>query len=163
MTCVIDVCTPFVPGMCPLSSSRFLTGTGTVDGPQTTLTSLSVGNVMTGATVALRCLGARCPFETKRTTKVRNRVVNALAMLGKKPAKRRFRAGQSLELRITAPGYLGKVIRYKIRRGKQPKVTKLCLPLGATKPQPARPPTGRPFNSPAPSLAALFARTPNPG
>jgi hypothetical protein len=107
----------------------------TVDGPQTTLTSLTVGNVMPGATVALRCLGTKCPFETKRTTKARNRVVNALAMLGKKPAKRRFRAGQSLELRITAPGYLGKVIRYKIRKGKQPKVTKLCLPLGASKPK----------------------------
>jgi hypothetical protein len=106
----------------------------TVDGPQTTLTSLTVGNVMPGSTVALRCLGTKCPFETKRTTKARNRVVNALAMLGKKPAKRRFRAGQSLELRITAPGYVGKVIRYKIRKGKQPKVTKLCLPPGARKP-----------------------------
>jgi hypothetical protein len=107
----------------------------TVDGPQTTLTSLNVGNVRPGATVELRCLGAKCPFETKRTTKARKGVVNALAMLGKKPAKRRFRAGQSLELRITARGYLGKVIRYKIRKGKQPKVTKLCLPLGASKPK----------------------------
>ena len=105
-----------------------------VDGPQTTLTSMTVANVMPGATVALRCLGTKCPFETKRTTKARNRVVNALAMLGKKPAKRRFRAGQSLELRITAPGYLGKVIRYKIRKGKQPKVTKLCLPRGGRRP-----------------------------
>jgi hypothetical protein len=107
----------------------------TVDGPQTTLTSLKVGKVMPGATVELRCLGAKCPFETKRTTKARNGVVNALAMLGKKPAKRRFRVGQSLELRITAPRYLGKVIRYKIRKGKQPKVTKLCLPRGASKPK----------------------------
>ena len=97
---------------------------------------MTIGDVMPGATVALRCLGTKCPFYTKRTTKVRNRVVNALAMLGKKPAKRRFRAGQSLELRITAPGYLGKVIRYKIRKGKRPKVTKLCLPRGTSKPKP---------------------------
>ena len=54
---------------------------------------------------------------------------------GQEPAKRRFRAGQSLELRITAPGYLGKVIRYTIRKGKHPKVTKLCLPPGASKPK----------------------------
>ena len=52
-----------------------------------------------------------------------------------KQRNRRFRAGQTVQLRITAPGYIGKVVRWKLKRGKQPVGKVLCLPEGARKPR----------------------------
>ena len=39
-------------------------------------------------------------------------------MIGKK--KRTFHAGQTLQVRITKKGYIGKVVRYKLQKGKIP-------------------------------------------
>ena len=43
--------------------------------------------------------------------------------------------GQRLQLRITAPGFIGKVVKYRLRKGRIPIGSRpLCLPIGATKP-----------------------------
>ena len=46
-----------------------------------------------------------------------------------------LKPGASLELRITRSGYEGLVIKYKIRKGKQPSRSTQCLPPGAKNPK----------------------------
>ncbi len=87
-----------------------------------------------GAKAQLRCRGERCPFKRRSTSRVRNGSINVIR--GMKRSKRLLRAGQRIELRITAPGHIGKVLRYPLKRGKSPKSKELCLPLGTTKPVP---------------------------
>ena len=91
------------------------------------------------AAAQLRCAGKRCPFQSRRFTKRRKgaitlyKVIKTSKVLKKK--NRRFRAGQTLQLRITAPGFTGKVVKYKLKRRKQPVGKVLCLPEGAKKPR----------------------------
>ena len=85
-----------------------------------------------GAKVQLRCSGSGCPFKRKSAGRIRDGKVNALKAFGD---KRILRAGAVLEVRITAPEWIGKVVRYKTRDGKPPKVSTLCLRPGAKKPQ----------------------------
>jgi len=47
--------------------------------------------------------------------------------------RKRLRAGAVLEVRLTAPGAIGRVIRFRMRDGKLPKRTNLQL---APNPQP---------------------------
>lgn len=105
-----------------------------VRGKHTTITRLRVTKLVRGTVLQLRCSGSKCPFTTKRTTKARKGAIDGLALLGK-PTNARLRAGQTLEVRVTAPNHLGTVIRYLARNGKQPKRTVLCLPVGKTKPR----------------------------
>jgi hypothetical protein len=105
-----------------------------VRGPWTTVTRVQVRDVPSGARVTLRCSGKGCNFERKRAAKPRRGQVNALKAL--KPGQRRLRAGQSLEVRITKSGWIGKAARYKMRWGRVPKSSgALCIPLGQKKPQ----------------------------
>lgn len=48
--------------------------------------------------------------------------------------KRRLRAGAVLEVRLTAKDTTGRVIRFKMRKGRLPKKTTLCLAPGANTP-----------------------------
>ena len=56
---------------------------------------------------AARRARSRCSRRSRRRTCVGKR-------------QRTFRAGQRLELRITKKGYIGKVVRYKLKKGKIP-------------------------------------------
>jgi hypothetical protein len=103
-----------------------------VAGGRTTIVRLLVRNVEAGARVELRCLGRRCPFSRERAGRPRRGTVNALAALG---ADTVLRAGQTLEVRITRTGSIGKVVRYRMRARRRPASSTLCLPLGATRPQ----------------------------
>ena len=96
------------------------------------LIRMTVRRPPAGAKAQLRCKGPKCPFKKRSTSRVRNESINVIR--GMKRAKRLLRAGQRLELRITAPGHIGKVLRYPLKRGKAPKSKELCLPLGATTP-----------------------------
>ena len=40
-----------------------------------------------------------------------------------------------MQIRVTAPGHIGKVVKFKLKRRKDPVGKVLCLPLGKTKPQ----------------------------
>jgi PKD domain-containing protein len=91
-----------------------------------------------GSAAQLRCSGKRCRFVSRRFTKMRKGDLRIYKLV--KPAKaarmkaRSFRAGQTVQLRITAPGYVGKVVTYKLKRGKLPVGVVRCLAPGATKP-----------------------------
>ena len=91
-----------------------------------------------GAAAQLRCSGRRCPFQSRRFTRIRNgsmtlyKSIKASKVVEKE--NRRFRARQTVQLRITAPGFIGKVVKYKLERREQPAGRVLCLPPGTDKP-----------------------------
>jgi hypothetical protein len=97
----------------------------------TRLRRLRVDEAPLGARVLVRCLGKRCRFGRREAT------VNAKGSVNLLPrVRRRLRPGTTLEVAVTAPNMIGKVRRYRIRRGKEPVVRRLCLPPDATKPGP---------------------------
>jgi len=91
-----------------------------------------------GTKAQLRCSGKKCPF--KRRTFTRLTKGSILLYKELKPRKvvkrknRKFRRGQTVQLRITAAGHIGKVVNYKITRKGTPTGRVRCLPIGATKP-----------------------------
>jgi hypothetical protein len=91
------------------------------------LTALTVRGVPTGGKVAVDCKGRGCPF-ARRTVKVRHGRADA----GKPFAHRRLKPGTTVQVTITAPGYVGKVMRYRFAgHRKVPSGKALCLPPGA--------------------------------
>jgi putative metal-binding protein len=103
-----------------------------VHGSRTAFTRLLITSASRGATAELRCSGRRCPFKRKSVTAPAGGRINLLKTI--KRYRGRFRAGQTLELRVTAPDKIGKVIRYPLKRGDTPVSRTLCLAPGATKP-----------------------------
>ena len=99
---------------------------------------LVVTDIPAGATVEVRCSRKRKPKRSgcgdlKRSTSVirKNRQRLALARLFK---NRRLRRGTVVAVRITAPQAVGKMLRYRMRSAKVPKVGRFCLPPGSAKP-----------------------------
>ncbi len=92
-----------------------------------------------GAAAQLRCRGKRCRFQSRRFTKRRKNAITLYKLV--KPSKvvkkksRRFHAGQKVQLRITAPGFTGKVVTWRLKKGKQPIGKVRCLPEGTRKPR----------------------------
>jgi sugar lactone lactonase YvrE len=88
-----------------------------------------------GMTVTLKCSGKRCPFKSKKLKlpKAKHNAINAFRALTKK--QRKFRAGQTLEVWISARSFNTKVARIKLKRGKNPAIESLCVLPGQTKPQ----------------------------
>lgn len=94
---------------------------------------LAVSRLPRDARVVVRCTGVtrRCPFTlTKAAQPVRGRV--DLTKLLKRP--REYRVGVTLEVRATAPGKIGQVIRIRVR-AKAPRISDWCLPLGSSIPR----------------------------
>ena len=78
----------------------------------------------------MRCQGKGCPFKRK-TVKPKG----STAKLGKHFEDAKLKPGTTLEVRVTAPGMVGKVVRYTFRsRRKLPSSTRRCLAPGASKP-----------------------------
>jgi hypothetical protein len=108
-------------------------------GKQISLVRLLVQRAPKGSKAQLRCSGKKCPF--KRVSSKKRRKGTIALFKAVKPTKalatkkRNFRGGQRLELRITAKGYIGKVVRYKLKTGKIPVGKQRCLPIGAKKPR----------------------------
>ena len=84
-----------------------------------------------------------CPF-ARRALRVRDGRASALSLLSKSRRRRglSFGPGATLEVRITAPAHIGKVVRYRIAKGAFPRGRKLCLPPAAAKPERCAPATG---------------------
>jgi Putative metal-binding motif len=99
-----------------------------VRGRRVTLARMRVRDVPAGGTAELRCRGRRCPVR-------RIRAKRPTVDLAKKVGRRRFHAGQTIEVRITAPGRIGKVVRYRLRPRRAPTGRPLCLPPGSAKPR----------------------------
>ena len=104
-----------------------------INGARFKLTQLTISNPPNGATLEFRCAGKSCPLKSKKLSgKIRRGLLNARSSLGKKV---RYRAGQTIEVRIAATGFNTKVAQIKLRAGRTPSVVALCLAPGASKPQ----------------------------
>jgi hypothetical protein len=82
-----------------------------------------------GSRVAVRCRGRSCGARDE--VRIVRTPPRALRFPG---VQRRLRAGVVLEVRVTAPGRIGKYTRFRLRRGGPPSRVDLCLPPGATAP-----------------------------
>lgn len=97
---------------------------------RTRVVRLEVRNVPAGGSVEVRCSGGKkrgCPFSLRR------RAAGTRVVLTKLFATRRLRAGAEIEVRVLAPGMIGKVVRYAITK-RPPKANSLCLDVGAKSP-----------------------------
>ena len=81
--------------------------------------------------VTVLCRGPGCPF-SRRSVSPRNGRINLAAVLG----SRHLQPGAVVEVAVTAPGRIGVVVRYAIRRGAGPVRTILCEAPGASRPGP---------------------------
>jgi hypothetical protein len=90
-----------------------------------------VSEAPAGARVTVRCLGRRCGLERRTATVRPDGSANLLRLV----RSRLMAVGTTLEVRIVAPHSIGKVVRYKIKRGRIPNGRRLCLPPGASKPE----------------------------
>ena len=96
----------------------------------TTVFQLAVKKIPEGGRVEVRCAGKGCPFARRLIAPA-----GGTATLTKLFARRRLKRGTVVEVRVTAPGMVGKVVRYTMRaRRKLPRTVPLCLPAGAAKP-----------------------------
>ena len=96
-------------------------------GSTTTLVSLrAIAPV--GSRLEIRCVGRRTcrlkPGSRRRRVITIRRSPTTLTTLFR---SRRLRAGSAIEVRVTQRGYLGRYIRYDMRRGRIPKLTLKCL------------------------------------
>jgi hypothetical protein len=81
------------------------------------------------------CKGSKCPFKSKKLKagKVRRGAATIIRSLSAK--QRKFRAGQTLEVWVSAPGFNTKVARLVLKKGKIPTTQPFCVLAGQTKPQ----------------------------
>ena len=99
----------------------------------TRLIAFTISDVPAGGKVRVLCTGATkraakaCPFKDKSFT---GRSVKLLKTF----KKRKLLDGTTLDVRITAPGRIGKRIAYAFRKRKGPKITRGCLDVSSAKP-----------------------------
>lgn len=93
-------------------------------------TRLRVDDAPFGAALEVRCQGKRrgCPF-ARRTVALKPDGSASLTKL----FRRTLRAGAVVEVWVTAPNSIGKVVRFEVKR-KRIAQSRLCLQLGAAKP-----------------------------
>jgi len=100
----------------------------------TLVRALAAKNVPAGATVTVLCKAKpqkRCPYKSRKVTTTFARASLDLA----KPFKRRrLPVKATIEVRITGAGFIGKAIKFTIRRRALPRVSTLCVPPGARSP-----------------------------
>ncbi|WP_037409320.1 putative metal-binding motif-containing protein [Candidatus Solirubrobacter pratensis] len=105
----------------------------TVRGKRVTIDRLLITSGRDDMAVEFRCSGRGCPVKRRDGARPRGGRVNVLDAIER--YRRRFRAGQMLEVRVTSPARMGKVVRYRLVRGKTPVGTTLCLAPGAKTPR----------------------------
>jgi DNA-binding beta-propeller fold protein YncE len=96
----------------------------------TDLTELRMTGTPRGARGRISCRGDGCAFKRKSVRR-RGRTIDFLRALDR--SERRFEPGQTVEVRVTAPHYDGKVVRYRIRSRAVPRGQTLCIRAGTTK------------------------------
>ncbi len=79
--------------------------------------------------IRVRCTGAGCRF-SPRTFAPGTTTLNLLRALGGSAPG--FRAGQALEVAVSAHAFNGAVHRWAIAAGRRPVPRTLCVPLGET-------------------------------
>jgi hypothetical protein len=99
----------------------------------TVVRTLDVLSLPAGSVVRTTCTTRRCAFRTS----TRNiRADTARISLRPLFRGRGLRPGTVIEIRITAPETIGKVVRYTVRARLVPSSRSLCLPPGAASPRP---------------------------
>ena len=108
---------------------------------------LEVTSIPAGATVQVRCIGGKrkgCRFKSKKRSFTKatakfsaKRYFNFTKRVRGRKRKivSRLKKGTKIEIRVTTPTMIGKVVTFTTRRGKTPTFVVTCLPIGATKPQ----------------------------
>lgn len=93
---------------------------------------LSVGQAPAGALVRVRCRGHGCPRHGARRTTVAGK--HGVPVLAFRSFQRFLRAGAVVEVLVSKPGEIGKYTRLRVRRGRLPERTDLCLDAAGVKP-----------------------------
>jgi hypothetical protein len=94
------------------------------NGGITELLGLAVGDVPAGSKVTLTCTGGGCPFGTKTINMKSSAGTVALTDMFIDP---KLEPGMLLELRVTKPGFIGKMFQYEVRASDNPKSTTKCI------------------------------------
>jgi hypothetical protein len=115
----------------PRVTSTILSSFAT-QGAKTRIDKLTINNATSNTTAQVKCKGRGCPFQSKKAKKAKRGKINLLGLFGK---KRTLRAGATLDVLIMRPNFIGKVVRYQIRKSKSVKRSELCLRPGSTKPR----------------------------
>ena len=100
----------------------------------TRLRSLSARKLVAGSTVTATCKTKKrsqqkkgCPYRRKRfNTSSARASLNLVSPF----RKRRLPVGTKITVTIAAPGFIGKQVRYTIRKGKRPRAQVFCVPPG---------------------------------
>jgi hypothetical protein len=103
-------------------------------GSRTTIEKLVVNGATSTTTARVLCSGPGCSFKNKTGGKAKGGKINLLKLFGK---RKTVRAGATLEVRITRANFIGKAVRYQIRRAKSVQRSELCIQPGTTKPRKA--------------------------
>jgi hypothetical protein len=99
----------------------------TVSSRWTRNTKLLVRDLPAGATVQVRCKGHGC-FRATHTVTIHGDHADVHRWL----RTRHLRSGAYVEVRISAPNMVGKVMRFRVRGHKLPAVQRLCMAPGTT-------------------------------
>lgn len=102
-----------------------------VSGKRVTIDRLLVTSGPSDMAVEFRCSGRGCPLHRRTVTPRRGRA-NVLSAIRR--YRHRFRAGQKLEVRVSSPNRIGKVVRYRLVSRRTPAGDTLCLPPGTRAP-----------------------------
>jgi Bacterial Ig domain/Bacterial Ig-like domain len=103
--------------------------TWSVRGKITRLIDLTVKRVPAGGSVKVACQGRGCKLRGAKA-----RVRNGKARVTPLFRRRNLRTGAVVEIRISAPGAIARIVRFEMQRNKFPKRTDLCRPPGAPRP-----------------------------
>jgi hypothetical protein len=118
---------PLPPGPAPSSNAAQVNFFFKPTRSGTKVTRLTLTSVPAGGTIRVACRGGGCAFKSK-TLKKRGTV--KLVSLFR---HRKLRPRTSVEIRVTAPNYIGKVFTFKMRKTSTPTAKVRCVPPGADK------------------------------
>lgn len=123
---------PLPPGPAPLPINSPVENAWNAQRSGTRVKRLEVSQVPTGGAVTVRCSRGRgsCAFKSKSIKKQRK------VKLTKLFRKRKLKLRTVVEINITAPQRIGKVIRFTVRKSRIPTKRTLCEPPGSPKPLP---------------------------
>jgi hypothetical protein len=96
------------------------------------LTQLVVKGASREMAVSVRCSGKpKCRFTAKRGGSPRRGKIDLLKRLSRR--QRVMKGGQTIEVRVTQSGFLGRVLQVRFRKGKKPAQRNLCLLPGTSR------------------------------
>jgi WD40 repeat protein len=135
-TATVDVLVPRPP-VRPRTIGSTVTPKWSVFKKFTVVRSLTVKTLPARAKIVTTCktkkrkLQKRCPFKSRTVNSPKAR---AKLDVGKPFAKRKLPVGTRIRITATAPGLIGKVFTYTVRKGVKPASKLQCLAPGAKKP-----------------------------